>query len=62
MDTKQLASRENDDARLLNGVFNPLAHQIDPDFDHMMNFGLHDEQDVRSIMDLPYATEAKIYA
>lgn len=48
-----LAPSKKDEARLINGAFDPLYNEVDPDFDDMMLFDLHDEHDVRIIMDLP---------
>lgn len=45
--------REIENVRHINGAFDPLYNEVDPDFDDMMLFDLHDEHDVRNIMDLP---------
>jgi hypothetical protein len=44
--------REYADIRLLNSTFGAVR-VVDEEFDDMMQFGLHDEHAIRSIMDLP---------
>lgn len=62
MNTPKLASSEIENAR---SYFTRCDAVIDRDFDaqfnDMMNFGLHDEHDVRSIMDLPPHSIEVIY-
>jgi S-adenosylmethionine hydrolase len=63
MNTK-LAHRGNDTSRSFVGreFFTQTDALLDRGFDEMIQFGLHDEHDVRSIMELPTHTkEVKHY-
>lgn len=55
MNTK-LASSENASSRPLTTKSTLLDRGFDRDFNEMVQFGLHDEHDIRSIMDLPAHT------
>jgi hypothetical protein len=61
--TTKLAHRGNANAHPFIGrEFTQTDTLLDRGFDEMIQFGLHDEHDVRSIMELPtHAKEIKHY-